>query len=109
MQYPAIEPKRLSGTEPILTEKGQVVSDLNGFWSWAYSNVIDAAQSSKQTHFLNISFWKDRIIPAFPDRNPLFHLVCNHQAMNEDVQCYNDLCTQSNKGVNHSDYEMIYD
>lgn len=68
-----------------------------------------AAQSSKQTHFLNISFWKDRIIPAFPDRNPLFHLVCNHQAMNEDVQCYNDLCTQSNKGVNYSDYEMIYD
>ena len=28
---------------------------------------------------------KDRIIPAFPDRNPLFHLVCNHQVMNEDV------------------------
>lgn len=52
MQYPAIEPKRLSGTEPILSEKGQVVSDLNGFWSWAYSNVIDNAERGALAEYL---------------------------------------------------------
>ena len=39
MKYPAIEPVRLNGSEPILDEYGQYVSDLNGFWSWAYSSL----------------------------------------------------------------------
>ena len=52
MKYPAIDTKKLSGTEPILSEKGQVVSDLNGFWSWAYSNVIDNAERGALAEYL---------------------------------------------------------
>lgn len=52
MKYPAIEPVRLKGTEPILDEHGQYVSDLNGFWSWAYSNVIDNAERGALAEYL---------------------------------------------------------
>ncbi len=44
MNYPSITPTRLSGSKPITTENGKLVSDLNGFWSWAYSNVMDNAE-----------------------------------------------------------------
>ena len=52
MKYPAIEPVRLNGSEPILDEYGQYVSDLNGFWSWAYSNVIDNAERGALAEYL---------------------------------------------------------
>ena len=52
MKDPAIDTKKLSETEPILSEKGQVVSDLNGFWSWAYSNVIDNAERGALAEYL---------------------------------------------------------
>lgn len=52
MKYPAIEPVRLNGSEPILDEYGQYVSDLNGFWSWAYSNVIDNAERGALSEYL---------------------------------------------------------
>lgn len=52
MKYPAIEPKRLNGTEPILDEYGKYVSDLNGFWSWAYSNIIDNAERGALAEYL---------------------------------------------------------
>lgn len=52
MNYPAIESVRLSGAEPISDEHGQQVSDLNGFWSWAYSNIIDNAERGALAEYL---------------------------------------------------------
>ena len=52
MNYPPIEPKRLNGTEPITDEQGNPVSDLNSFWSWAYSNVMDNAQRGALAEYL---------------------------------------------------------
>ena len=39
MNYPKIEPKRLSGEEPIINGKTEV-SNLLSFWQWAYSDLI---------------------------------------------------------------------
>lgn len=41
MKYPRIEPGKLNGSEQITDENGNIVSDVSGFWSWAYSDVID--------------------------------------------------------------------
>jgi len=39
MIYPAIESKRLTGTEPIVNGDRKI-SDLLSFWQWAYSDLI---------------------------------------------------------------------
>lgn len=52
MNYPSIIPTRLSGSEPITTETGKQVSDLNSFWSWAYSNVMDNAERGTLAEYL---------------------------------------------------------
>lgn len=38
--YPYFEPKRLSGTDPILRSDGQVFATLGDYWSWAASDVV---------------------------------------------------------------------
>ena len=38
--YPKMNAKRLSGTELIIDENGQTVSNVQDFWSWAYSDLI---------------------------------------------------------------------
>lgn len=40
MEYPEIRPPKLTGAEPLTAPDGQQVSNLLGFWSWAYSNLI---------------------------------------------------------------------
>ena len=40
MKYPAIKPKRYSGTEEIISASGEKIATLNDFWSWAYSDVL---------------------------------------------------------------------
>ena len=40
MKYPAIKPKRYSGTEEIVSASGEKISTLNDFWSWAYSDIL---------------------------------------------------------------------
>lgn len=52
MKYPVIKPVKLKGTEPILDEHGQYASDLNEFWSWAYSNVIANAERGALAEYL---------------------------------------------------------
>ena len=52
MSYPSIKPTRLSGSEPITTESGKQVSDLNSFWSWAYSNIMDNAERGALAEYL---------------------------------------------------------
>lgn len=52
MNYPSIIPTRLSGSELITTETGKQVSDLNSFWSWAYSNVMDNAERGALAEYL---------------------------------------------------------
>ena len=68
----------------------------------------NAAQSSKWTHFLNIILRKDRIMPAFPYRMPLFHLECNLQVMSEGVQCCNGLYIRSKINEDPPDFEKIF-
>ena len=38
--YPAIEPKRMTGSEPIVSADGNTVGQLLDFWQWAYSDLI---------------------------------------------------------------------
>lgn len=52
MNYPPIKPQRLKGTEPITDEQGKTVSDLNSFWKWAYSNVMDNAERGALAEYL---------------------------------------------------------
>lgn len=52
MSYPAIKPKKLLGTEKIVDESGNTVSDVNGFWRWAYSNIIDNAERGAFAEYL---------------------------------------------------------
>ena len=40
--YPAIEPKRFTGLEPLIAPDGCAVGKLTDFWSWAYSEVLYA-------------------------------------------------------------------
>lgn len=52
MLYPAIQSKMLTGTEPIVDENGSIVSDVNGFWRWAYSNILDNAERGAFAEYL---------------------------------------------------------
>lgn len=40
MDYPEIAPVRLTGAEPLTAPNGEKVSDLLGFWAWAYSDLV---------------------------------------------------------------------
>lgn len=44
MKYPAIEPMRLTGEEPLLNTQGANISSLLGFWQWAYSDLVGNAE-----------------------------------------------------------------
>ena len=50
--YPAIEPKRLSGDEPILAPNGDEVRLLVDFWRWAYSDLIGNAERGALAEFI---------------------------------------------------------
>lgn len=52
MLYPAIQPKMLTGTEHIVDENGNTVSDVNSFWRWAYSNILDNAERGAFAEYL---------------------------------------------------------
>lgn len=44
MKYPAIEPKRLNGDEPLLDTQGAPIGSLLDFWQWAYSDLVGNAE-----------------------------------------------------------------
>nr|MDD6335634.1 hypothetical protein [bacterium] len=52
MLYPAIQPKMLTGTEHIVDENGNTVSDVNSYWRWAYSNIFDNAERGAFAEYL---------------------------------------------------------
>ncbi|MGN0693288.1 MAG: hypothetical protein ACI4LK_00035 [Lentihominibacter sp.] len=41
MKYPHIKSPRLLGSEKIIDEDGGIVSDVKGYWQWAYSDILD--------------------------------------------------------------------
>lgn len=50
--YPAIEAKRLSGTEPLLAPDGNSVSTLLDFWRWAYSDLVGNAERGALAEYI---------------------------------------------------------
>lgn len=52
MLYPAIQAKMLTGAEHIVDENGNIVSDVSGFWRWAYSNLLDNAERGVFAEYL---------------------------------------------------------
>lgn len=52
MLYPAIQPKMLKGTEAIVDEDGKTVSDVSGYWRWAYSNILDNTERGAFAEYL---------------------------------------------------------
>lgn len=49
---PAIEPKRLTGTEPLLAPDGKQLSNLLGFWQWAYSDLVINAERGALAEYI---------------------------------------------------------
>ena len=50
--YPAIEPKKLTGTEPIVNPTGENICALVDFWRWAYSNLMSNAERGALAEFI---------------------------------------------------------
>lgn len=50
--YPKINVERLSGTELIMDENGQTVSNVQDFWRWAYSNLISNAERGALAEYI---------------------------------------------------------
>lgn len=51
-KYPAIKPKRHTGTEPFISASGATISTLQDFWSWAYSDLIGNTQRGDIAEYL---------------------------------------------------------
>jgi len=51
MKYPAIEPKQLTGSEPIIYGDKQI-SDVKSFWQWAYSDLIGNTERGAVAEYL---------------------------------------------------------
>lgn len=43
-KYPAMNPERKNGDEPILSADGRVIGKLSDFWQWAYSDLVGNAE-----------------------------------------------------------------
>ncbi len=52
MNYPAIKSKALTGKEIIQSEDAKAISDLQSYWSWAHSNLIDNAERGALAEYL---------------------------------------------------------
>lgn len=50
--YPAIEPKRLTGEEMLLSPGGEAVGTLIDFWSWAYSDLVGNAERGALAEYI---------------------------------------------------------
>lgn len=52
VKYPALEPKRLSGDEEIISKNGEKIASLKDFWSWAYSDILGNTERGELAEFL---------------------------------------------------------
>lgn len=52
MKYPAIEPKRLTGKEPLQNAQGETIGSLLAFWQWAYSDLVGNAERGALAEYL---------------------------------------------------------
>lgn len=50
--YPAIEPKRFTGLEPLIAPDGCAVGKLTDFWSWAYSDLMGNAERGALAEYI---------------------------------------------------------
>ena len=50
--YPAIDPKRMNGSESIVSPDGKTVSQLLDFWQWAYSDLVGNAERGTFAEYL---------------------------------------------------------
>lgn len=50
--YPAIEPKKMNGTEALTTTDGKRICSLIDFWQWAYSDLIGNAERGALGEFI---------------------------------------------------------
>ena len=50
--YPAIEPERLTGNEPLVTPNGDEIGCLYGFWQWAYSDLVGNAERGALAEYI---------------------------------------------------------
>ena len=50
--YPAIEPRRLSGEEPLVSPDGEQVGSLIDFWRWAYSDLVGNAERGALAEYI---------------------------------------------------------
>ncbi len=50
--YPAIKPKKLSGTESLITADGKKICSLIDFWRWAYSDLVGNAERGALAEFI---------------------------------------------------------
>ena len=50
--YPAIEPNRMTGNEPVVTPSGEIIGCLAGFWQWAYSDLVGNAERGALAEYI---------------------------------------------------------
>ena len=50
--YPAIKPKKMNGTESLLTTDGEKICSLVDFWRWAYSDLVGNAERGALAEFI---------------------------------------------------------
>lgn len=50
--YSAIEPRRLSGEEPLVSPDGEQVGSLIDFWRWAYSDLVGNAERGALAEYI---------------------------------------------------------
>lgn len=50
--YPAIEPKRKNGNEPLVAPNGETISSLMDFWRWAYSDLVGNAERGALAEYI---------------------------------------------------------
>ena len=50
--YSAIEPRRLTGSEPLVAPDGEAISTLIDFWRWAYSDLVGNAERGALAEYI---------------------------------------------------------
>ncbi len=50
--YPTIKPKKMNGTESLVTADGKKICSLMDFWRWAYSDLIGNAERGALAEFI---------------------------------------------------------
>lgn len=52
IKFPALDLKKYSGKEEVISPTGETLSTLNDFWSWAYSDILGNAERGAIAEYL---------------------------------------------------------